>query len=167
MTIQFKLGAKAAASQAAGTYINTINFYAVANPDPGRSYTVIYTDLGGHAMTIPTQQTGTTNSNQIVLSDDYPEDVDEYYYFEGWCDQSTTDDTCPGTIYLPGDDYDISLLGQDVTIELYAIWFYDETEFCNNNPDDPSCDSGGGGNPGELDCTGPLPDPECLDPGGD
>ena len=33
-TIQFKIGAKAASSQAAGTYMNTINFYAVANPDP-------------------------------------------------------------------------------------------------------------------------------------
>ncbi len=33
-TIQFKIGAKAATDQAAGTYLNTINFYAVANPDP-------------------------------------------------------------------------------------------------------------------------------------
>ena len=33
-TIKFKIGAKASASQAAGTYTNTINFYAVANPEP-------------------------------------------------------------------------------------------------------------------------------------
>ena len=33
-TIQFKIGAKASTDQAAGTYLNIINFYAVANPDP-------------------------------------------------------------------------------------------------------------------------------------
>ena len=33
-TIKFKIGAKAATSQASGTYTNVINFYAVANPYP-------------------------------------------------------------------------------------------------------------------------------------
>ena len=33
-TVKFKIGAKAATTQAAGTYSNVVNFYAVANPDP-------------------------------------------------------------------------------------------------------------------------------------
>ena len=33
-TLKFKIGAKASASQASGTYANSINFYAVANPIP-------------------------------------------------------------------------------------------------------------------------------------
>ena len=33
-SIQFKIGAKAASTQAAGDYTNIINFYAVAYPEP-------------------------------------------------------------------------------------------------------------------------------------
>ena len=33
-SVQFKIGAKASNAQAAGEYTNTINFYAVANPEP-------------------------------------------------------------------------------------------------------------------------------------
>ncbi len=36
-TIKFKIGAKAAATQAAGTYTNTINFYVVANARPDQT----------------------------------------------------------------------------------------------------------------------------------
>ena len=33
-SVKFKIGAKASATQATGTYTNTVNFYAVANPEP-------------------------------------------------------------------------------------------------------------------------------------
>ena len=33
-SMQFKIGAKSATTQAAGTYTNTVNFYAVTNPEP-------------------------------------------------------------------------------------------------------------------------------------
>ncbi|MBQ3433398.1 hypothetical protein IJG22_03865 [Candidatus Saccharibacteria bacterium] len=33
-SVKFKIGAKASATQASGTYTNTVNFYAVANPEP-------------------------------------------------------------------------------------------------------------------------------------
>ena len=33
-SIKFKIGAKASTTQASGTYTNTVNFYAVANPEP-------------------------------------------------------------------------------------------------------------------------------------
>ena len=41
-TVQFKIGAKASNSQVAGTYTNTINFYAVANPEPMTIHDVVY-----------------------------------------------------------------------------------------------------------------------------
>ena len=168
-TIQFKIGAKAASSQATGTYMNTINFYAVANPDPGRSYTINFIDAAGHATGMPAQQTGTISSNQIVLSDNGPEGIEDYYSFEGWCDQYTIDDNCSGITYYPGDDYEISGSSQNVIIELYALWYYDQSAFCNENPSATECnggDPGGGDNPGEPDCDGPIPDPECgTDPG--
>ncbi len=37
-TVQFKIGAKASNAQASGAYTNTINFYAVANPEPDFLY---------------------------------------------------------------------------------------------------------------------------------
>ena len=36
-SIKFKIGAKSAPTQAAGTYTNTVNFYAVANPAPPKT----------------------------------------------------------------------------------------------------------------------------------
>lgn len=39
-SVKFKIAAKAAATQAAGTYTNTVNFYAVANPDPSDAKTI-------------------------------------------------------------------------------------------------------------------------------
>lgn len=33
-SVKFKIGAKSATTQAAGTYTNTVNFYAVTNPEP-------------------------------------------------------------------------------------------------------------------------------------
>ncbi len=33
-SVKFKIGAKASSTQASGTYTNTVNFYAVANPEP-------------------------------------------------------------------------------------------------------------------------------------
>jgi len=43
--VQFKIGAKAGTNQVAGTYNNTINFYAVANPSP-KSFNEAYADAG-------------------------------------------------------------------------------------------------------------------------
>ena len=36
-SVQFKIGAKSATTQAAGTYTNTVNFYAVTNPEPPKT----------------------------------------------------------------------------------------------------------------------------------
>ena len=124
-TIQFKIGAKAATDQAAGTYLNTINFYAVANPDPTlqpvscpagkicynpNSLTTVQGEMG--------QQTPTSSqlSNGIPLwASNFSRDG---YGFAGWADSTTYNGLRYGpnqTITAPDD---ISTNGYS----LYAIW---------------------------------------------
>ena len=124
-TIQFKIGAKAATDQAAGTYLNTINFYAVANPDPTlqpiscpagkicynpNSLTTVQGEMG--------QQTPTSAqlTNGIPLwASNFKRDG---YGFAGWADSTTYNGLRYGpnqTITAPSD---ISTNGYS----LYAIW---------------------------------------------
>ena len=124
-TIQFKIGAKAATDQAAGTYLNTINFYAVANPDPTlqpvscpagkicynpNSLTTVEGEMG--------QQTPTSAqlTNGIPLwASNFKRDG---YGFAGWAASTTYNGLRYGptqTITAPSD---ISTNGYS----LYAIW---------------------------------------------
>ena len=124
-TIQFKIGAKAATDQAAGTYLNTINFYAVANPDPTlqpvscpagkicynpNSLTTVEGEMG--------QQTPTSTqiANGIQLwATNFKNDG---YGFAGWSDAVNGNGIKYGpnqTITAPDD---ISTNGYS----LYAIW---------------------------------------------
>ena len=124
-TLQFKIAARASSNQAAGTYINTINFYAVANPDPtlqpvscpagkicynANSLTPVVGEMG--------QQTPSsselTNGVQLWASNFSREG----YGFAGWADSTTYNGLRYGpqqTINAPSDvntnDY-----------SLYAIW---------------------------------------------
>ena len=131
-TLQFKIAAKASSSQAAGTYQNTINFYAVANPDPTlqpvscparkicynpNSLTTVQGEMG--------QQTRTegnsydpliTNNASVTL---YASNFKRTGYgFAGWADSTTYNGVRYGpnqTITAPSD---IETNG----LSLYAIW---------------------------------------------
>ena len=124
-TLQFKIAARASSNQAAGTYINTINFYAVANPDPtlqpvscpagkicynANSLTPVVGEMG--------QQTPSsselTNGVQLWASNFSREG----YGFAGWADSTTYNGVKYGpneTITAPDD---ISTNGYS----LYVIW---------------------------------------------
>ena len=124
-TIQFKIGAKAATDQAAGTYLNTINFYAVANPDPTlqpvscpagkicynpNSLTTVQGEMG--------QQTPSSSelTNGVTLW--APNFKRDGYGFAGWSDAVNGNGIKYGpnqTITAPDD---ISTNGYP----LYAIW---------------------------------------------
>ena len=124
-TIQFKIGAKAATDQAAGTYLNTINFYAVANPDPTlqpvscpaskicynpNSLTTVQGEMG--------QQTPTSAqlTNGVPLW--APNFKNDGYGFAGWSDAVNGNGIKYGpnqTITAPDN---ISTEGYS----LYAIW---------------------------------------------
>ena len=121
-TIQFKIGAKAATDQAAGTYLNTINFYAVANPDPTlqpvscpagkicynpNSLTTVQGEMG--------QQSATNGSTRTLYASNFSRDG---YGFAGWSDAVNGNGIKYGpnqTITAPSD---ISTNGYS----LYAIW---------------------------------------------
>ena len=124
-TLQFKIAARASSNQAAGTYQNTINFYAVANPDPtlqpvscpagkicynANSLTTVQGEMG--------QQTPTSAqlTNGVPLwASNFKHDG---YGFAGWADSTTYNGLRYGpqqTITAPSD---ISTNGYS----LYAIW---------------------------------------------
>ena len=121
-TIQFKIGAKAATDQAAGTYLNTINFYAVANPDPTlqpvscpankicynpNSLTTVEGEMG--------QQGATNGSTRTLYASNFSR---AGYGFAGWSDAVNGNGIKYGpneTITAPDD---ISTNGYS----LYAIW---------------------------------------------
>ena len=121
-TIQFKIGAKAATDQAAGTYLNTINFYAVANPDPtlqpvscpanricynANSLTPVVGEMG--------QQKPYDDTENVLWAPNFKRDG---YGFAGWSDAVNGNGAKYGpnqTIIAPSD---ISTNGYS----LYAIW---------------------------------------------
>ncbi len=120
-TLQFKIAARASSDQAAGTYQNTINFYAVANPDPtlqpvscpagkicynANSLTPVEGSMG--------QQSVSSNSIMLLASNFSRSG----YGFAGWADSTTYNGLRYGphqTITVPDD---INTNG----LSLYAIW---------------------------------------------
>ncbi len=121
-TIKFKIGAKASQSQASGTYTNTVNFYAVANPDPelgpvacpagkicynNNSLTTVQGEMG--------QQSASNGASTTLWASNFKKDG---YGFAGWntaYDYSGTNYGPNQTITAPSD---ISTNG----LSLYAIW---------------------------------------------
>ncbi|MBQ2623037.1 hypothetical protein IJG12_01805 [Candidatus Saccharibacteria bacterium] len=121
-TLQFKIAARASSNQAAGTYINTINFYAVANPDPtlqpvscpagkvcynANSLTTVQGEMG--------QQTANNGAEKTLWASNFKRNG---YGFAGWADSTTYNGLRYGpnqTITAPSD---ISTNGYS----LYAIW---------------------------------------------
>lgn len=111
------LGARADMSYEAGGYTNTFVITGVANPV---GYVISYDDNTDDAVTnMPTTQSDITTDTVITLAEDVPVRVG--YDFKGWCDGVASGDTCTGTTYQPGDDFDIY---QTTTNNktLYALW---------------------------------------------
>ena len=121
-TIQFKIGAKASNAQAAGTYQNTINFYAVANPDPtlqpvscparkicynSNSLTTVVGEMG--------QQSASNGSTLTLYASNFKRDG---YGFAGWNDKYDYS----GTNYGPNQGITAPADVETNGLSLYAIW---------------------------------------------
>ncbi|MBR3138789.1 hypothetical protein IKG38_02155 [Candidatus Saccharibacteria bacterium] len=122
-TVQFKIGAKASNSQVAGTYTNTINFYAVANPEPELGPVdcvagkVCYNvnALYGAEGTMG-QQTATADGTELVLlASNFSRPG---YGFAGWSD--TYDYS--GNKYGPNETITVPTGTASNGLSLYAIW---------------------------------------------
>lgn len=110
----FVLGAKVDNTLEQGNYSNTFIFTVTTNAIP---YSITY-ELNSGSWTGTSPQTGTTTEGSITLSNVTP--TRSNYEFKGWCDQQTSNDSCSGTTYQPGNPFPVSDGNNDVT--LYAMW---------------------------------------------
>ena len=118
-SVMFKIGAKAASTQAAGTYTNTINFIGVSKVVT-TAYMINYNDPSGEATNMPAAQTGSTTTGAVQISSTVP--YRSGYTFKGWCTTSTTDATCSGTTVQPGGFLALNTTSASITKPLYAMW---------------------------------------------
>ena len=119
-TYTIALGARASASQAAGTYSKTVTITATSNP---ANYSITYKDdtSDSTVKNIPDATTSTTSGTSITLSSVTPSRTG--YVFAGWCTATTTSSgtACPGTTYPVGGTYGIDQTTTN-TVTLHAIW---------------------------------------------
>ena len=121
-SVKFKIGAKASSTQASGTYTNTVNFYAVANPEP--TLGPVDCDPGKicyHVNSL-TQTEGTmgkqsaSDGNTVtLLASNFSRTG---YGFAGWSD--TYDYT--GNLYGPQETITTPTGTSTNGLSLYAIW---------------------------------------------
>ncbi len=118
--VQFKIAAKASTIQASGAYTNTINFTAVANPEPTPqpitcdAGKICYSENALDSEGTMAEQTASSNSRVTLMASNYSRSG---YGFAGW---STTMDGS-GKIYGPNETIttdDLSSTG----MPLYAVW---------------------------------------------
>jgi uncharacterized repeat protein (TIGR02543 family) len=120
-TYGISIGAKANYGLAAGKYSNTFVITAVANPV---GYSITYNKNTEDTVTnMPSNQTGDASAQSIEISSTTPSRSG--YTFVDWCDGTTTTtssvDSCTGTVYHPGDDYDTDQTAQN-NLVLKAMW---------------------------------------------
>ncbi|MBQ9181009.1 hypothetical protein IJ135_02875 [Candidatus Saccharibacteria bacterium] len=121
------LGARANINQSAGSYSNTFNIIATANPV---TYAITYADNSGDSSVtnLPSAQAsnlttqGKVNTSVITLSSTTPTRTG--YTFNKWClgTVSNSGTTCTGTQYGPGADFGIDQTTNNQNITLYATW---------------------------------------------
>ena len=125
-SIKFKIGAKAAATQATGTYTNTVNFYAVANPEPtltpvscARKY-ICYNanSLGPIEGTMGRQSATDGNTVQLYASNFSREG----YGFAGWSDAYDYATNPNAHFYGPNEDITVPTGTTANGLPLYAVW---------------------------------------------
>ena len=118
--VQFKIAAKASTIQASGAYTNTINFTAVANPEPTPqpitcdAGKICYSSNALDSEGTMAEQEATSNTETTLMASNYSRSG---YGFAGW--SSTMDGS--GKIYGPNETIttgDLSSTG----MPLYAIW---------------------------------------------
>ena len=132
-SVKFKIGAKASSTQASGTYTNTVNFYAVANPEPTlgpvdcEAGKICYNvnSLTTTEGTMGRQEKDDSNENiadgstVTLLASNFSK---QGYGFAGWSD--TYDYS--GNLYGPQETIAAPTGTTDNGLSLYAIWVKSE-----------------------------------------
>ncbi|MBR3246281.1 hypothetical protein IKF87_00125 [Candidatus Saccharibacteria bacterium] len=121
-SVRFKIGARASQSQPAGTYTNTINFYAVTNPEPELG--PISCPAGKICYNVnsltPTEgemgmESATNNSSTTLWASNFKKPG---YGFAGW----NTSYDYSGTNYGPNQTITAPSDIESSGLSLYAIW---------------------------------------------
>ena len=113
-TYSFTLAAKVDNTIPTGTYTGIFTFMATAN---AVNYTINYDDNDGADG--PGKVTSQSQEQFVKIAAKEPTKQDRV--FLGWCDQEVSNNgTCDGTIYQPGNDYEIKTADQNTT--LHAMW---------------------------------------------
>ena len=117
-----ELGAKVSYAQVAGKYSNTFVLVALANPI---AYSISYSANTEDASVqgIPGTQSDEITTTAVELSSNVPTRTN--YTFTNWCLGTVTNivgaDSCDGTVYAPGDTYDINQTSANI-VTLKAMW---------------------------------------------
>ena len=138
--IKFKIAASAAATQSTGTYTNTVNFYAVANPEP--SLGPVACEAGKicyNANSLTTTEGGmgkqekddsgadiTDDSTVTLLASNFSR---QGYGFAGWSD--TYDYS--GNLYGPQETITTPNGTSTSGLSLYAVWIRSEGSLQDSN----------------------------------
>ena len=132
-SVKFKIGAKASSTQASGTYTNTVNFYAVANPEPqlgpepcvARKICYNVNSLTTTEGSMGRQEKNDSNGNitdgstVTLLASNFSK---QGYGFAGWSD--TYDYS--GNLYGPQETITAPTGTAANGLSLYAIWVKSE-----------------------------------------
>ncbi len=122
------VGAKIGNDILPGTYHYTYTITVVSNLVPALPWNVnYYSNLDDDAYDIPEKEEYSiddqTDEYPITLSSLIPQANEKA--FLGWCDiepETTSASTCAGTIYHPGDTYNIDTASEDHNVNFYALW---------------------------------------------
>ncbi len=121
-SVMFKIGAKASTTQASGNYTNTINFYAVANPEP--SLTPVACDPGYicYQSNSLAAVDGTMADQAVAANDQVALRASNFsregYGFAGW----NTDPNYDGVSYGPNETITVPSNISSKGLSLYAMW---------------------------------------------
>ena len=125
-SIKFKIGAKASTTQSGGTYTNTVNFYAVANPEPSLGPVAceagkICYNVNSLTSTEGTmgKQSAADGNNATLYASNFSR---QGYGFAGWSD--TYDYS--GNLYGPQETITVPNGTSTNGLSLYAIWIRSE-----------------------------------------
>ena len=128
-SVKFKIGAKSGETQAAGTYTNVVNFYAITNPDPAPGTMTTesgciryYPNGAGVAGTMGCQEVTSSATSAMLLASNFSR---QGYGFAGWSD--VPDYTTNANAHFYGPQEDITFTAGQYTspnpgLSLYAVW---------------------------------------------
>ncbi len=117
-TYNLAIGARVNNDLAIGEYSGTYVITATINES---RYSITYNkNTTDQVADLPIPQTGNLAAGEATLSSSIPTRTG--YVFAGWCTDGSSEVSCNGDLYDPGDTIIFSQVSDPANIQLYAIW---------------------------------------------